>query len=158
MTQCINCQVETTNPKFCSRSCNASYNNRISPRRKKNPILHICPKCNKQMGRLRKENSVCRDCYRRLPVDMTLKEATYLVHHRSSAFALIRTRARAVGKAQGFTCCSICGYDKHFEVSHIKAIKDFSEDTLVSVINHPSNLRPLCPNCHWEIDHKKVGN
>ena len=28
----------------------------------------------------------------------------------------------------------------------------FSEDTPVSVINTPDNLRWLCPNCHWELD------
>ena len=48
--------------------------------------------------------------------------------------------------------CSRCPYSKHVEVAHIKAIASFSEDTLLSVVNHPDNLVVLCPNCHWELD------
>lgn len=31
---CLNCQVATSNPKFCSNSCSASYNNKAKPKRK----------------------------------------------------------------------------------------------------------------------------
>ena len=48
--------------------------------------------------------------------------------------------------------CSNCGYDKHVEIAHIKAVSDFSEEILVTIINDPSNLIALCPNCHWEFD------
>ena len=48
--------------------------------------------------------------------------------------------------------CLICGYDKHYEVCHIKAVSDFSEDTPITVINHIDNLVALCPNHHWEFD------
>ena len=44
------------------------------------------------------------------------------------------------------------GYDKHYEVCHIKAVSDFSEDTPITVINHIDNLVALCPNHHWEFD------
>ena len=40
------------------------------------------------------------------------------------------------------------------EVCHIKPIRQFSEDTLLSVINDKTNLLLLCPNCHWEYDNK----
>ncbi|NDG25698.1 MAG: HNH endonuclease [Proteobacteria bacterium] len=46
----------------------------------------------------------------------------------------------------------LCIYDKHFEVAHIKPISEFSKDTLITIVNDPSNLIPLCPNCHWEFD------
>ena len=84
--------------------------------------------------------------------DMTLKEAIYEKHHKSSAFALVRTRARAVAKKLGFTKCSKCGYDKHIEIAHIKSISSFSEEVMISVVNSKDNLIPLCPNCHWEYD------
>lgn len=50
-----------------------------------------------------------------------------------------------------------CGYDKHVEVCHIKAIKDFDIDAPINEINSIDNLELLCPNCHWEKDnlHKK---
>ncbi len=31
--KCINCQVENSNPKFCSKSCAASWNNKLKPKR-----------------------------------------------------------------------------------------------------------------------------
>ena len=29
---------------------------------------------------------------------------------------------------------------------------DFNEDALLSEINSPLNVIPLCPTCHWEFD------
>jgi len=48
--------------------------------------------------------------------------------------------------------CIICGYSKHVEVAHKKAVSDFSDDTPVSEINSIENLIALCPNHHWEYD------
>lgn len=49
--------------------------------------------------------------------------------------------------------CLLCGYDKHIEIAHIKAVADFDDSSLVSEINDIHNLIPLCPNHHWEFDH-----
>lgn len=48
--------------------------------------------------------------------------------------------------------CACCGYDKHYEVAHIKAVSDFDDDVLISEINDIDNLIALCPNHHWEYD------
>lgn len=48
--------------------------------------------------------------------------------------------------------CAICGYDKHVEIAHIKAVSNFSEDTTIGEINSIDNLIALCPNHHWEYD------
>lgn len=48
--------------------------------------------------------------------------------------------------------CSICGYDKHVEVAHIKPVSGFDENTPIFEINSISNLIALCPNHHWEYD------
>lgn len=48
--------------------------------------------------------------------------------------------------------CIVCGYTNHVEVAHIKAVSNFSEDSLISEINDISNLIGLCPNYHWEYD------
>jgi predicted restriction endonuclease len=53
---------------------------------------------------------------------------------------------------RGSQDCYLCGYNKHTEVCHIKAISAFSDDTLVGEINHIGNLVALCPNHHWEFD------
>ena len=49
--------------------------------------------------------------------------------------------------------CVVCGYDKTYEVAHIKSVSDFGEDALISDINNVDNLVALCPNHHWEFDH-----
>lgn len=48
--------------------------------------------------------------------------------------------------------CAVCGYDKHYEVAHIKAVADFDDTILISEINDINNLIALCPNHHWEYD------
>ena len=48
--------------------------------------------------------------------------------------------------------CSICGYDKHIEVAHIKSVAEFDDSATVKEINSIDNLIGLCPNHHWEYD------
>lgn len=49
--------------------------------------------------------------------------------------------------------CIVCGYDKTYQVAHIKAVSEFNDTDLVSEINNADNLSALCPNHHWEYDH-----
>lgn len=134
-----------TKHNFCSRSCSATFNNKRFPRRKKTKKCSNCD--NKIFSNLK----YCKDC-KHHKVDYTLDEVIYINHHKSSAFALVRSRARLVGKQLKWTKCERCNYDKHIEIAHKKSIGSFSGDTKISVINDPSNLIPLCPNCHWEFD------
>lgn len=48
--------------------------------------------------------------------------------------------------------CICCGYDKHYEVAHIRSVSGFNDDALISEINNVNNLIALCPNHHWEYD------
>lgn len=148
MNHCSNCQKETENPKFCSRSCSSSYSNKVKPKRK---MTKQCKVCQCLIGA---DHVYCSDCYQNdfLIGDVTIAEAIYTKHHRSSAYALVRLRARAVGKTLGYTKCAACGYDKHVEICHIKSISSFPDDTFISIVNRPENLTPLCPNHHWEFD------
>ena len=52
--------------------------------------------------------------------------------------------------------CFICGYDKHVEIAHIKAVSEFTENSLISDINSLDNLVALCPNHHWEYDNNII--
>lgn len=52
--------------------------------------------------------------------------------------------------------CIVCGYNKHYEVAHIKAVSDFTDDALISEINDIDNLIALCPNHHWEYDNENL--
>ena len=142
-----NANIKKSPNHYCSRSCAAKETNK-NPKRKR---TRKC-KCGEPILSDRK---YCRPCYDATlkPNDYTLAEATYDHLHKSSAYALVRSRARSIAKQQGWKACCKCGYDKHIEIAHIKAIKDFDPDTLISQVNDVSNLLPLCPNCHWEFDH-----
>jgi len=55
-SKCINCNSPTTNPRFCSRSCSASYNNKAHPKRKPEG------KCNKCDTPIKSQKSLCDKC------------------------------------------------------------------------------------------------
>lgn len=70
-----------------------------------------------------------------------------------SARSDIRKNAEKTFKQSGNDLkCAICGYDKHIEIAHIKAVSEFSDTSLISEINNINNLIALCPNHHWEYD------
>ncbi len=68
---------------------------------------------------------------------------------RSSIRKLADTIFRNSNKPQE---CAICGYNKHIEIAHIKAVSEFSDNELILEINDINNLVALCPNHHWEFD------
>lgn len=157
--KCLNCnksfekannQIKRSPNHYCCRSCSATANNKKQPRRK------FEGKCHKCESVISKSLKYCKKCHQEvfnwLEDDTTIKEAIYTQHHKSSAFALIRSRARTIAKQLGWDSCRECGYSKHIEIAHIKAISSFPESTKLKVVNSPSNLLPLCPNCHWEHD------
>lgn len=148
---CSNCGKKTTNPKFCSRSCSTSFSNRASPKRK-----WKCPRCGLRV-RPSKCARYCSNCaYRSISnfgQDMTLGEArSRYLDKKASTSALVRLRARTLLLSLGRLVCEVCGYDKYVETAHRRAISSFSDDALLSEVNHPDNLMALCPNHHWEYD------
>jgi len=151
MINCTFCDTPTKNKKNCSRSCANSYNNTVYPKRKPEGSCKSC------LMPIKTTYTYCTSCWniKKMVDDITLGQAIYTNHHKSSAFALIRSRARARIKPKGQSCQS-CGYSKHVEVCHIIPIKDFPLDAKLSDINSDDNLMLLCPNCHWEFDHNLV--
>lgn len=49
--------------------------------------------------------------------------------------------------------CEVCGYDKHVEFAHVRGLASFQADATLAEVNDPSNVRILCRNHHWELDH-----
>jgi hypothetical protein len=79
-------------------------------------------------------------------------------HHQSNRRnglpgARLRRDARRIYLAARPYRCVRCGYDKHIEVCHKRALTSFPPETPILVVNAPDNLVGLCPNCHWEFDH-----
>lgn len=138
---------------YCSRSCSASSNNLKRNYKKKS---YSCKHCG---AKTENRKTRCGKCPDTLSAEEkskieSIKDIIYTKHHRSSAFALIRSRARSVVKKLGQCSCQRCGYNEHIEVCHIKPISDFDENEKVSIVNDPDNLLVLCRNCHWEFDHR----
>lgn len=149
MNVCVNCGKETPNPKFCSRSCSASYNNK-----QRQKVKRYCIECGAYIGEgVNCRKKYCDNCrpgfvdWNLVTLEEVEEKRTYQTHSR------IRDLARAKIKNEPRFCkCAECGYDKHIEVCHVKAIQDFEKTATIEDINDLSNLVGLCPNHHWEFD------
>ena len=149
ITVCPVCGRETRNPKFCSRSCAAKVNNVLVPKRRPGGRCSVCrcpvPRRNKYCPRHRPNNALDRS----QPIGAVADGSD----HPACRHARLRQDARRQYlKAFPYRCIN-CGYAKHIQVSHKRALTSFPLDTPNSVVNSLDNLAGLCPNCHWELDH-----
>ena len=155
---CFNCNKEFTpknkpanlNKPFCSRSCAATHNNLVAQKRFKQGK---CKSCEEPVG---SGYTYCKKCFTYNTgawQHKTIKQIK-AEYPRIQAHAKIRGYSYTVYKSSNKPkyCCN-CGYDKHYEVCHIKAIKDFSDESTLGEVHHIDNLIALCRNCHWEYDH-----
>ena len=152
VNSCQLCGSETYNAKYCSRSCSATANNSLYP--KKSKTLKFCS---------------IKDCLNELPT----KRATLCVEHNpllvdydnltigqlrlgrtAHRFStIVRSRARInFRNSNKPAICIFCGYSLSIEVAHLHAISAYSSDTVLAVVNHIDNLEAMCRNCHWEFD------
>lgn len=149
---CSNCQNETTNTKFCSRSCAATYNNKLFPKRKKKKpalckICHLPIKGNRSQTH---QECLNEQFYQK---SLTKKLCEYTNKRNYQIHSQIRYMARKLYLKQiTQPKCENCQYDKHIEICHIKPINSFKKTARLGEINHLNNLIALCPNCHWEFD------
>ena len=74
-------------------------------------------------------------------------------HWTNARIMIQRLAKRNFHNANKERKCVVCGYDKHIDVAHIKAVADFDDSATLEEINEPDNLIGLCPNHHWEYDH-----
>jgi len=146
---CLECKEETNNFRFCSQKC------LMDNRRKKEKKKYYCKYCNILISIGYNNNIVCKKCNHNSVDWSTItinilknKLPTFQFHAR------IRALARSIYKKSGKPLhCSRCNYRNHFEICHIKPIKDFNDNDSIASINDLSNLICLCPNCHWDLDH-----
>ena len=116
-----------------------------------------CPDCGNLMNYLSEK---CKNCYKSkskeqlIIMEMTIGEyrKKQSGKHGSWANAEIRQFARTWNKELRKKPCQNCGYNKHIELCHIKAVSSFSDTAKLKDVNSKDNLYVLCPNCHWEFD------
>lgn len=127
---------------FCSRSCAAEYNNKLIPKRIKTRTCKYCSK-------LLHSSTLCIDHYTERETNISKLR---VIKKKDLEPAKIRSYNREWNKNLSKKPCAKCGYTRHVELAHIKAVAEFCNETEVGIINNPSNILPLCPTCHWEFD------
>ena len=157
MDTCVECgsefQRKTSNQKFCSAKCRTRKHVRNWAKRN----AKSCKCCGTDI----KHNSTtdtCRECLRknerRVLMEMALGD--YLARTRGEGkdrYNGIRALARTWNADLTKEPCHRCGYDKHSELAHKKAISEYDRTATLAEVNGEDNVIPLCPNCHWELDH-----
>jgi predicted restriction endonuclease len=135
---------------FCGSSCAAKYNNAIY--KIKYTEVKKCLNCDLDLVKKYREEAfcshICKTEYRMK--NITIEESSKRTD--AAKYINIRSAARSYSKYFLDPKCYKCGYDKHYEVCHIKDISSFTKDTKVFEVNNIKNLVHLCPNCHWEFD------
>lgn len=138
---CLNCGKFTQNPKFCSKSCSAVTNNRVSPKRTKTRSLCLNCKNECKTASTKYCSPLCSTEHKKkLNFERWMKTDQFSDSVLSSS---IRNRLIEQSEYK----CSQCGWDKinpktgksPLEVDHIDGNH---QNNLIS------NLRILCPNCH----------
>lgn len=155
-------EIKRTTNHFCSRSCAATSNNK--GKQKNKPKELTCKSCSisyRRIGKHRSE-SFCVTCaeaysersnwYKQLTIGEYRNKLSVKDKHRSWIHAHIRSFNRSWNKELTLKGCQQCGYDKHVELAHIKAISAFGDDAKLSEVNSPTNILSLCPTHHWEFD------
>ena len=132
--KCIVCNKETKNPKFCSSSCSASYNNKIRVRKNESKFVH-CSNCGKETKNPKFCSETCSAEFRKKKsVEKFL--ATGEGSHNTMKSYLI--------SVHGYKCFK-CENKEWMGVSiplELEHKNGNSED------NSLNNIELLCPNCH----------
>ena len=157
MINCLNCSTETSNPKFCCRSCSATFTNKASPKRKRKSVCarEGCSEITRDYRTslcIEHFNEYKEGKYRGRTIGEYRERLSVVGKHPSWINSHIRLFARSWLKHLTVSPCLRCGYDKHVELAHIKAVSEFRDDELLMTVNSEDNVIPLCPTCHWEFD------
>jgi predicted nucleic acid-binding Zn ribbon protein len=149
LAACPVCGQKTRNPKFCSRSCAAKWNNVRVPKRRPGGNCSVC------QAAIPRRNRYCSQHRPNQPLDRSqpIRAIADASEHPACRHARLRQDARRHYLSAFPYRCFRCGYDKHIEVCHKRPLTSFPLETPISVVNSLANLVGLCPNCHWEFDH-----
>ena len=144
MNNCIKCGEETKNPKFCSSSCAASFNNKGVRRHGKD--TGVCVECGSK-----KSNHIAKFCsigcfHKFYAKDYITKWLNGEIDGTSRGNS-ISSRIRNYLMKKQNNSCSRCGWSKinettgkvPLEINHIDG--NWKN-------NRPDNIELICPNCH----------
>jgi 5-methylcytosine-specific restriction endonuclease McrA len=138
---CLTCKFETSNPKFCSRSCAARYNNTISPKRSQEGKCKACGVVTQS------SRTYCQDCWSNSARSESMVREWLSGEWSGGTDKGLSVTIRSYLIEQADNKCSSCGFCKvHpddgatiLEINHING--DGTD-------HRKENLEVLCPNCH----------
>ena len=136
---------------FCSLKCSNIFNN---PKINK---ITICENCN--LNFTKSKDKVSNTCSKLCHIELGMKHRLIkdsIKREGSNTYDTIRKNARIYSKYFYPLKCMLCDYDKHYEVCHIKDLKNFTGEETIYEVNNKYNLIHLCPNHHWEFDHNQL--
>lgn len=154
--ECLYCQKQTNNAKFCSLSCSASYNNSKDPKRK--PTVRQCSNCSKSFTRApsSSSNSKCCSDECRLAYAWQQKHDKVIQDNGWSSNVQNSTIRRWFIKFHGNNCM-LCGLNAdNWQGKPITLIVDHINGDCQN--QSLDNLRLVCPNCDSQLDTYKAKN
>ena len=149
--KCVNCNTETTNPKFCSRSCSVTHQNTESHWRSKIPkkIRPPCLSCGGDLG----DRHNTKFCSIQCQQDHQHKQRieNWLNDGITPGIKVIRRYLREKYNSTCTSCNLSEWLDKPItlEVEHIDGNSENDNE---------NNLTLLCPNCHSQTPTYKAKN
>ena len=148
MSTCLKCDTPTSNPRFCSRSCAAIFNNGQPHINRRKPE-GSCRDCGQPV---RTRVTYCTDCWTEKRDSVVLVIGTESSNAGKNPY--VRNHARRLYILSGRPMfCLICHYSTHVDICHIRDVRSYPSGTPYSVVNSQKNLLALCKNHHWEFDH-----
>jgi hypothetical protein len=159
MNNCLQCGVNTKNPKFCSKSCSASWNNKKVPKKKKKSLkIAECLNCSKvfEYSSYYNKGKYCSNS-----CQVKFQRSQIIEKWKQNPKSSIRAGYKISSVIKNYliekaeSCCSLCGWSEinqytgnvPLEIHHIDG--DCSN-------NAEENLQVLCPNCH-SLSHNYKG-
>jgi len=146
---CLNCGKETPNPKFCSRSCAATINNKMSPKRQPQGKCVYCSK------KIKTSNLYCsEECLNLKRIERKEERRVKLKEKLS-----FRKRRKLLAIELKGGECYCCGYKTcptALEFHHLdRGTKDFGiaskSSSLEALKKELEKCILVCANCHREI-------
>ncbi len=163
--------------KFCSQSCAAKFNNKFRIRKYNNEydwdkiseeyinenktVRYLCNKYGCSTAAfckaIKRKDVKKKNNYRILDITIGEIRNKYKNRPKKNTYQNIRHNAILIMKnSNKEKVCSLCGWDKHVEVHHIKNIGSFEDTVKISEINSLDNLIYVCPNCHWVLENEDM--
>ena len=155
MSHCTNCQLETKNPKFCSRSCSVAYNNRKTPKRKRSNTYEVSCLC---CGRPRKATFPGKYCSQKCANKAKSAKIVAVWLETGEAPADMREGhpiREHIYREQNNTC-SLCPQGRDWNGKALNFILDHIDGN--SYDSRRENLRLVCPNCEFQLPTSKGRN